>query len=264
MTIGPIARVLALFMLSVMPSAAAAQTVGVDWQSTTLTTASGDLNGTPVQVFGLVNGGVFSLQDLSGPAFAAAPLAANQEILDYAYNSNWLASFASPVTDLLLHAKFWRGPNNPNDPPTIDYTFDQPFTILSGFTGATIVGNTLRVPTDTFRDGILKFTGTLSIVAVTSNNATNNSRQALTFALTDPAVFCIGDIADDFGTPGSDGMVSFGDFLALLGLIGPCGAGTTNPACTGDIADDFGTPGSDGMVSFGDFLALLGLIGPCP
>jgi peptidyl-Asp metalloendopeptidase len=33
---------------------------------------------------------------------------------------------------------------------------------------------------------------------------------------------CNGDIADDFGTPGNDGQVSFGDFLALLGLIGPC------------------------------------------
>ncbi len=73
---------------------------------------------------------------------------------------------------------------------------------------------------------------------------------------------CTGDIADDFGSLGSDGMVSFGDFLALLGLIGPCPGGT--PGCTGDIADDFGSLGSDGMVSFGDFLALLGLIGPCP
>ncbi len=73
---------------------------------------------------------------------------------------------------------------------------------------------------------------------------------------------CTGDIADDFGTLGGDGMVSFGDFLALLGLIGPCPGGT--PGCTGDIADDFGSLGSDGMVSFGDFLALLGLIGPCP
>ncbi len=72
---------------------------------------------------------------------------------------------------------------------------------------------------------------------------------------------CNGDIADDFGTIGADGMVSFGDFLALLGLIGPCPGGT--PGCTGDIADDFGTLGSDGQVSFGDFLALLGLIGPC-
>ncbi len=74
---------------------------------------------------------------------------------------------------------------------------------------------------------------------------------------------CPGDIADDFGTLGADGMVSFGDFLALLGLIGACPGMT--PGCTGDIADDFGTlNGGDGMVSFGDFLALLGLIGPCP
>ncbi len=73
---------------------------------------------------------------------------------------------------------------------------------------------------------------------------------------------CIGDIADDFGFLGGDGMVSFGDFLALLGLIGPCPGGI--PGCTGDIADDFGFLGGDGMVSFGDFLALLGLIGPCP
>jgi hypothetical protein len=73
---------------------------------------------------------------------------------------------------------------------------------------------------------------------------------------------CTGDIADDFGTLGADGQVSFGDFLALLGLIGPCPGGT--PGCTGDIADDFGTIGGDGQVSFGDFLALLGLIGPCP
>ncbi len=81
---------------------------------------------------------------------------------------------------------------------------------------------------------------------------------------------CPGDISDDFGTlpptGGPDGMVSFGDFLALLGLVGPCPGGV--PGCTGDIADDFGTlpplGGADGMVSFGDFLALLGLVGPCP
>jgi hypothetical protein len=77
-----------------------------------------------------------------------------------------------------------------------------------------------------------------------------------------PAPACTGDIADDFGTIGADGQVSFGDFLALLGLIGPCPGGA--PTCIGDIADDFGTIGADGQVSFGDFLALLGLIGPCP
>ncbi len=77
------------------------------------------------------------------------------------------------------------------------------------------------------------------------------------------ALFCVGDIADDFGSLGGDGQVSFGDFLALLGLIGPCPGGV--PGCVGDIADDFGSlNGGDAMVSFGDFLALLGLIGPCP
>jgi len=76
------------------------------------------------------------------------------------------------------------------------------------------------------------------------------------------ALPCPGDIADDFGSPGPDGMVSFGDFLALLGVVGPCPGGV--PGCFGDIADDFGSPGPDGMVSFGDFLALLGLVGPCP
>lgn len=82
-------------------------------------------------------------------------------------------------------------------------------------------------------------------------------------AISDTAPPCPGDIADDFGTPGADGMVSFGDFLTLLGLVGPCPGGI--PGCDGDIADDFGTVGNeDGQVSFGDFLALLGLVGPCP
>ncbi len=78
------------------------------------------------------------------------------------------------------------------------------------------------------------------------------------------AVPCPGDIADDNGTPGADGQVSFGDFLASLGLLGPCGPATSNPDCTGDNADDNGTPGGDGQVSFGDFLFLLGVLGPCP
>ncbi len=73
---------------------------------------------------------------------------------------------------------------------------------------------------------------------------------------------CPGDIADDFGFPGGDGQVSFGDFLLALGLLGPCPGGT--PGCDFDIADDFGFAGGDGQVSFGDFLLALGLLGPCP
>ena len=35
-------------------------------------------------------------------------------------------------------------------------------------------------------------------------------------------LLCTGDIADEFGSLGGDGQVSFGDFLAMLGRIGPC------------------------------------------
>ncbi len=81
-------------------------------------------------------------------------------------------------------------------------------------------------------------------------------------SLTFTAPPCLGDIADAFGTLGPDGEVAFGDFLALLGLVGPCPGMV--PGCLGDTADDFGTIGSDGQVSFGDFLAMLGVIGRCP
>jgi len=78
-----------------------------------------------------------------------------------------------------------------------------------------------------------------------------------------PVTPCSSDLADDFGNPlVRDHQVTFGDFLALLGFVGPCAGG--NPGCQGDIADSFGFPGSDATVDFGDFLFLLGQVGPCP
>jgi hypothetical protein len=77
---------------------------------------------------------------------------------------------------------------------------------------------------------------------------------------------CPGNIADEFGTLDPDDQVGFGDFLALLGLIGPCPDGVLG--CTGDIADDMGAlpplGGPDGQIDLGDFIALMGLMGPCP
>jgi len=96
------------------------------------------------------------------------------------------------------------------------------------------------------------------------DHAGTNSGSAYVFDVT--TLPCPGDIANELGELNPDGTVSFGDFMAMLTLVGPCPGNT--PGCTGDIADDFGTPappgGPDGMVSFGDFLALLGLVGPCP
>ncbi len=86
------------------------------------------------------------------------------------------------------------------------------------------------------------------------------TQQVFFFANNLPAS-CTGDIADDFGALSPDGEVAFGDFLAMLGLLGPCPGGAAG--CMGDIADDFGSPQPDAQVTFGDFLLLLGLLGPC-
>ncbi len=123
-------------------------------------------------------------------------------------------------------------------------------------------GNADRAAGDQFGFSLDSDGSTLVIPAIGNDDGAPQNGSAHVFDLV-CTLPCPGDIADDFGTLGADSMVSFGDFLALLGLIGPCPGGT--PGCTGDIADDFGTlNGGDGMVSFGDFLALLGLIGPCP
>ena len=57
---------------------------------------------------------------------------------------------------------------------------------------------------------------------VVNQFGTSTSDEAI-LAVRPNLVECPGDIANDFGTLGFlDGQVSFGDFLALLGLIGPC------------------------------------------
>ncbi len=149
--------------------------------------------------------------------------------------------------------------------------------------GATVVGTgSYAPPTDSFFD--FSFDVTAEVAAIIGNGGdwvglwvdptSDPSFPNILNASEDVAVLtidastsggCLGDIADDNGTLGaSDGQVSFGDFLASLGLLGPCGPATGNPDCTGDNADDNGTPGGDGQVSFGDFLFLLGVLGPCP
>ena len=115
-------------------------------------------------------------------------------------------------------------------------------------------------PTLVFDPSLAGDTGVYTCMVVGEN--TCGSTVSSEFALSVIRPCELADIADDFGSLGADGQVSFGDFLALLGLIGPCDGG--EPGCTGDLADDFGELGGDGFVDFGDFLALLGLIGPCP
>lgn len=174
-------------LLMLATASAAFAVIATDWQTVSTSTAQGNLGGVTVSVTNAGSPGAAAAilyYDLSGPGFAPYQLAASQETLDYAFNENWNAAFNSPITNLMLYCKFWRGPNSgPLDPPNFEYEFDQPFTILTGFGSSSISGNTLIVPSIGFQDGILLFTGPVSSVGLLSNNGNNGSRQELTFGV---------------------------------------------------------------------------------
>lgn len=166
--------VIFMLMITYVPTYAA--TPSVDWTSGT----SGTLDGVTVTMSNLLDGGSISSGDLSGADYAAAPLSAQSEVLEYSTGSDWTATFSQPVSRLALYASFWRGIFAEVSPVT--YTFSQPFTIVSGLSQATVSGNTLTLPSSGFHDGIILFTGPLSRLSVTTNSQTYSS-QALTFAL---------------------------------------------------------------------------------
>jgi hypothetical protein len=176
-----------LLVTALLAASAGAVTVPTIWNSAGTTTATGDLNGVTVNIS---NAGTTQYPalilnyDMSTADYNPYPLSASQFSLDYSFDVNWTATFSAPVPNLMLYCKFWRGPNNgPVDPPTFDYEFDQPFTIVSGMANCSISGNTLVVPSTIFQDGILMFTGPVSTLSVLSNNGNSASRQGLTFAV---------------------------------------------------------------------------------
>jgi hypothetical protein len=122
--------------------------------------------------------------DLSTSDFGAAPGSSSQKTLDYAVSDAWSITFNNSVPQLLLDALFWRGTASEAPAPTINYTFNQPFLILSGFSGAKVNGNTLSLPNDSgFFDGIIEFANVKTLSVTTNADIANDSRQALTFAL---------------------------------------------------------------------------------
>ena len=193
-------RLLALWCFC---STASAITTGVDWTSTT----SGDLDGVAVTMSNLTASSQ-STFNLTGSDYSGAPLSTTTETLSYNTASNWTASFSESISDLLLYGVFWRGTFGGTDP--VVYTFDQAFTILSGFGSATVSGgNTvLSLPDIDFHDGILQFMGPVTSLSVTSSTVCGGdcSFQALTFGVDTSAV------------PIPSAVWLFGS--GLLGLVG--------------------------------------------
>ncbi|MGK7885544.1 MAG: PEP-CTERM sorting domain-containing protein [Crocosphaera sp.] len=172
-----IAGVSAISLLGTSAPAIAAA-IGVDWGTPTI----GELNGSPVFLSN-INDPVIATLDLSGSDFSAAPLSSSQETIAYGVNSDWTATFSDPVSDLLLYPVFWRG-SGAGGPDPVTYEFNQPFTILSGLTGATVVGNTLSVPQSGTFSGVIQFTGPVNSLTV-NTSATGLTGQVLTFGVND-------------------------------------------------------------------------------
>lgn len=184
-------KLILVSLIIAVTSSGAAALVATDWQSAGTSTAQGGLGGITVNMTNVGSVGSAAdilFYDLSVADYAPLQLSASQECLDYAFDTNWTATFSSPVSNLMLYCKFWRGPNNSFDPTNFEYEFDTPFTILTGMSNCSIVGNTLVVPSTIFQDGVLLFAGPLTSISLISNNSNSVSRQGLTFALEDNPV----------------------------------------------------------------------------
>jgi|GEM_PF-3543991 len=120
-----------------------------------------------------------------GLPFSAAPISSDVDtIYNYLSTDDWTLTFDSPLPDLFLYGSSWRGSTSVHnvDPPT-SYTFNLPFTILSGFNDATVNGNTLTLPDNgSVYAGILGFSGPLTTLSVVSEGSSGG--QVLTFATT--------------------------------------------------------------------------------
>jgi hypothetical protein len=135
--------------------------------------------------------------DASGPGFAPAPLPLQTEFVEYGAESSWTATFSQPVEGLLLYVGWWRGnyyAQFPTEPPT-PYTFNRPFTILSGLERVIRNGDTLIFPDDSplgdppgFHSGIIQFSEAVSSVSVYNSLGSSGylGGQLMTFAIPVP------------------------------------------------------------------------------
>jgi hypothetical protein len=179
---------------------ASAQLTPVDWSSTGPgRTASGSAAGitfnmsdfvaTPLIEDPRYNTGF----DYSGADYSVAPLGSSVNSLLYGGFSDWTLALSQPVPQLFLYVGAWRGNiwDGQVDPAT-NYVFSQPFTIVSGLSGASTSGNTLTLPDDVsngaYYNGILRFNGPITSLSVDSSMAFNGSL-AMTFAVPEPSMF---------------------------------------------------------------------------
>lgn len=184
-----IAAIACILMWTAVDSCTAAIAVtATDWTSVSAGVAIGNIGGSTVTLSGLFTGapgGVHLRQsNLTSASFVEAPVS-NAELVTYGATNDWTASFSQPHSGLLLYAGAWRGSFITGRATTVNYTFNQPFVILSGLVGASVSGNTLSLNSqvNSFFAGIIQFPGATSVLSVDSQGGLDTSAQSLTFAV---------------------------------------------------------------------------------
>lgn len=166
----------------------------VDWSSAT----AGTVNAVSVSAsYTNTTSLALSSDDYSGPEYDPAG-SASQEEVQFLNRAGITWTFGSPVTDVGLYLKFWRG-SNAAGPTDNTYTFSAAPTIKSGLANASVSGNSfLTVNTTDFYSGILMFPGPLTTLTlnVPNVNPTSNGLVLYTIAanVPEPSTYALGGI----------------------------------------------------------------------
>jgi hypothetical protein len=159
-----------------------------DWSSV----SSATLNGSTITMSGMSFGSIVVDQYPFGTAaFAGLPLPTNSEMLEYSSGDNWTATFSPPINGVYLYLDLWRGEQKEGADPPATYSFDRPFSVATGLSGAIVGTDFVTLPetggTSGFHSGAIFFSGSISSLSVVRTGQTVNGLQVLTFAVPEPA-----------------------------------------------------------------------------
>ena len=165
----PPARLAASIAVTVLSVASArAEVVIANWTSET----GGTLNGV---AFTFTGGNSLSTANLGGVGFTGYEQVGKPTVVEVFNNALWSVSFASPITNLYLYDRSWRGG------PI--YTFSNNFTVVVGNETAIANSPTLTLPGQffDFQDGVLQFAGPISALSISNVSGADGGRILLTF-----------------------------------------------------------------------------------
>jgi hypothetical protein len=166
-----------LFAVSVGARPANAQHVAASWTNK----STGFIDGVGFTIAGLTSDAATLTRTFTGSNYAAGELG-SVRALTYATQDAWTINFAAPVASLRIYAEFWRGRFINGQPIDIAYSFSSGFSILSGFSGVSVIDDGFVLPGTSFHSGVLEFTGSLTSLSVQTSGSPNGSLQNLTFA----------------------------------------------------------------------------------